>query len=92
MPPCDESISEQCLKPASPKEIKQAIHAVYDAAEKSGAKPPNINELPTQVQNLLASSGHTATGRQIKEFGDQPVFSRRRRPRGKTLKSEQRRG
>jgi hypothetical protein len=73
MPPgYDESISEQWFKPASLEEIKQAIHSIYDAAETSGAKPPNIKELPPQVRDLLTRSRHTASGRQIQEVGSLP--------------------
>jgi hypothetical protein len=70
--------------------IKETIATIYNAAEKSGAKPPNINELPRQVRDLLASSGYMAPARQIQDLGGSPEFKCRRRPVGKTLKSEQR--
>jgi hypothetical protein len=93
MPPgYDEPISEKCFKPASLEGIKDAICAVYNEAKKSGAKPPNIKELPPLVQDLLATSGHTASGRQIQEVGSAFEFKQHRRTPGKTVKSERPRG
>lgn len=90
-PPLGTSVIEKLAKPASEQRIKEAIDTVYSDATKSGAKPPNIRELPAQVQNLLANSGHTASASQIERLGSLPEFKCRRRPPGKTLKSERRR-
>ena len=92
LPASDDPTFEKTLKPASPQKIIQAIYTVYGLAESSGVKPPNIKELTPQVRELLSSSGHTASGRQIEELGNRPEFKRRRRPSGKTLFSERRRG
>jgi hypothetical protein len=89
-PPLGTSVIEKLAKPASEQRVKEAIDTVYSDAKKSGAKPPNIKELPPQVQNLLANSGHTASAKQIERLGSLAEFKCRRRLPGKTLKSERR--
>jgi len=89
-PASDEVTSKKALKLASKQKIKEAIDTIYTVAEQSGSKPPNITELPPQVRDLLARSGHTASARQIQDLGSLPEFRNRRRPAGKTLKSERR--
>jgi hypothetical protein len=53
-PASDEVTPEKALKLASEQKIKEAIDTIYSLAEKSGTKPPNIKELPSQVRDLLA--------------------------------------
>jgi hypothetical protein len=74
------------LKPASPKEIKRAIKAVYDVADAAGEKPPNIREIIDPVKAWLKMKGYSASNRQIQNLAK--PFKARRRPQGKTLRSE----
>src|SRR5262249_8695830 len=90
--PDEETTKKLATKLASKERIKEAIDTIYSVAEKSGVKPPNIKELPPQVRNYLASSGYTASARQIQDLGSLQEFKLRRRPPGKTLKSERRGG
>jgi hypothetical protein len=76
------------LKEASAPQIRKAITAVYDEAKASGRKPPNILELAPLVQARLTAEGHSASKNQIKKIGEEEAFAARRRPRGKTLRSE----
>ena len=82
------SRSQVELKPASTAMINEAIRCAYDAAEAAGRKPPNIRELGAAVQLLLKEKGFSASKRRIEQLGDAEEFKRRRRPPGKTLKSE----
>jgi hypothetical protein len=63
--------------------IREVIRAVYDEAERTSAKPPNINELPGKVQSKLKDLGYRAAGRRIKTIGEDPEFKRRRRVPGR---------
>jgi hypothetical protein len=76
------------LKKAPDPIVIEAIRAVYDAAEKAGTKPPNINELPAAVQPILQRKGYYSSGLHIKQLGDREEFKRRRRPPGRTVASE----
>ena len=87
--PSNEATSPQ-LKPASEQMIKAAIRRAYDIAEREGKKPPNINEVPKPVQAQLKAIGRKASAAKIKEIAERPEFKKRRRPPGKTLKSEKR--
>ena len=78
------------LRQASDAMINEAIRAVYDAAEASGTKPPNINELPAAVLLLLEQEGFTTSKSRIQQLGQAEEFTRRRRLPGKTLASERR--
>jgi hypothetical protein len=85
----DEAPSPQ-LKPASGPMIQDELHRVYDIAAQEGEKPPNINEVAAPVQARLREIGHTASTAQIKGIAERPEFKKRRRPAGKTVKSEKR--
>jgi hypothetical protein len=77
------------LKPsASTAMINEEIESEYDAAEAAGRKPPNIKELAAPVQLLLEQKGFSASKRRIQLLGEAEKFKRRRRPPGKTVKSE----
>jgi hypothetical protein len=78
------------LRPASVQKINNAITAVYDEAERTGGKPPNIRELPKPVQEELRKTGHTASGNRIMQLGEAEQHDRRRRKPGKTIASEKR--
>jgi hypothetical protein len=78
------------LRRARDPQIDAAITAVYDKAEKTGAKPPNIRELPEPVQKELREKGRAASGMQIMRLADDEKHRRRRRKPGKTLASEKR--
>jgi hypothetical protein len=77
------------VKPAPDSKICFAIRAAYDNAEAEGVKAPNIKELPVFVRRLLERDGVYASGRKIQELGERPEFKRRRRPPGRTVRSEQ---
>jgi hypothetical protein len=79
------------LKPASEAAIKEGIRRVYDIADNEGKKPPNINEVAKPVQARLGEIGYTASAAQIKKIAERPEFKNRRRPAGKTVKSEKHR-
>jgi hypothetical protein len=82
------SRSQVELKPAPDRIVIKAIRWAYDAAEDAGRKPPNIRELPAAVQPFLQQKGYSASKRRIQLLGEAEEFKRRRRPPGKTLKSE----
>jgi hypothetical protein len=80
-------------KPELPKlerASEQAIHdetvAVYDDAEKRGARPPNKLELPGIVQRRLREHGLKAKRDVIRDIADRPEFSARRLKQGKHYK------
>jgi hypothetical protein len=75
-------------RPASDSRIHAAITLVYDEAERTGAKPPNIKELPRLVKDELRKTGHEASGNRIAELARQPQHGQRRRKPGPTLASE----
>ena len=76
------------LKKAPTSAIHEAIRQAYSDAEIAGRKPPNIKELPDAVLPLLRAKGYRASGKRIMKLGRDPEHSRRRRPPGKTLRSE----
>lgn len=78
------------LKSASERRVIAAVRRVYDIADKEGEKPPNIREVAEPVQDLLRGNGYKASAIQIQEIAGRSEFAKRRRPRGKTLKSEKR--
>jgi hypothetical protein len=77
-------------KPAPDQLITNEVRCVYDLADKNGAKPPNIKEIAKPVQCRLKELGYSASATQIQTIADRPEFKKRRRPQGKTLKSEKR--
>lgn len=83
-----ETSSTDGLKAAPLTEIHAAISAVYDQAEILGEKPPNMRELPVDVLRLLKAKGYVASARFISELCKAPQHARRRRPPGKTVRSE----
>jgi hypothetical protein len=78
------------LRPAQDRVIVDEIRRVYDRAHIKRTKPPNINEVVEPVQARLREMGQTASAAQIKKIGEKPEFKNRRRPPGKTLRSEKR--
>jgi hypothetical protein len=81
----DQTVSDQ-LKQAPQRIIEAVLRDVYDTLE----RPPNIIEVVKPVQAGLRERGYTVSGRAIQEVANLPEFKARRRPPGKTLKSEQR--
>jgi hypothetical protein len=79
----------QQLTPAPAPTITRQIKAVYDAPDDAGAKPPNIKQLADVVQPQLEAMGYVASKSQIMKLGQ--AFEDRRRPAGKTLRSERQR-
>jgi hypothetical protein len=82
-------IQNRSLKSVSGPLVRATIQEVYDVAEAKRERPPNIKELPAAVQLRLKEKGYFASGRLIQKIGDPEEFKRRRRPPGKTMKSEQ---
>jgi hypothetical protein len=72
-------------RPAGSPAIRDAIRAVYDEAERTGEKPPNINEIAAPVQAKLTADGRGASKRQIQKIADEPEFAARRGPLGVTI-------
>jgi hypothetical protein len=58
------------LKRAPDARIDAAIVRVYDSAKAENRKPPNINELGDAVLPLLKVQGYRATGKRIRERGE----------------------
>jgi hypothetical protein len=79
------------LRPASDRQIHVAITTVYNEAERTGTKPPNIKEVREPVQHELRKTRHTASGNHIMRLAGVPQHNRRRRKPGKTLASEKKR-
>jgi hypothetical protein len=75
------------LSRASDERIHSAISAVYEAAV--GKKPPNIKELVPLVLQQLKSTRETATWQRIQDCASDERYKGKRRPLGRTLKSEQ---
>jgi len=74
---------------ASTAMINNAIRCEYDDVKAAGTKPPNIRELGTPVQLRLDRKGFHASKRRIQTLGQAEEFKLRRRPPGKTVKSEE---
>lgn len=79
---------DRVLKTVSAPQIRNEITDVYDEAEKSDQKPPNISELADLVQLRLEAKGYSVSKKQIKEIGGEAAFKARRGPIGKTLRSK----
>jgi hypothetical protein len=73
---------------ASTAMINNAIRSEYNDATAARAKPPNIRELGAPVQRRLDREGFYASKRRIQLLGEAAEFKLRRRPPGRTLKSE----
>jgi hypothetical protein len=74
--------------PASEARIRAVITAVYDEADSTGRRPPNIKELPKAVALRLRGEGLEVSEKRIADIGGDPRFKNRRRPAGKTIASE----
>jgi hypothetical protein len=72
--------------PASEDRIDAALDAIY-AAE--SAKPPNLKQVVRLVKAELATTNQIATWKAIEYCAKAPRHAVKRRPRGRTLKSEQ---
>jgi hypothetical protein len=77
-------------KRATFSEVRNAITAVYDAANETGAKPPNLVEIIKPVQAMLDRQGFEASGRVIQKLAADPQHDLRRRKPGRTIASERR--
>ena len=66
------------LKPVSEVIIKDAITKAYADAERTKAKPPNLNELVKLVQSALKPLSYKASGPQIQEIASAEEFANRR--------------
>jgi hypothetical protein len=73
---------------ASEDRIHAAIDAVYTA---STAKPPNLKEVVPLVRAELLTTNQMALWKEIGRCAKDPRHAGNRRPRGRTLKSEQNR-
>lgn len=71
--------------------IQKTIGKVYDAADRTGRKPPNIREIVKPVKKELDAAGYEASGRHIQELAGANVYRSRRRKPGATVSSEKRR-
>jgi hypothetical protein len=84
--PVEPSTSSVQLRNAPEAEIRGAVQAEYDEAEKAGRKAPNIKEVPALAQARLRAEGFHASQREIARIAE--AFKDRRRQPGRTLKSE----
>jgi hypothetical protein len=71
--------------------VREKIRFVCESAAAAGKFGRNINELPDDVMPLLKQDGFKTSKNLIKEIGSELEFRRYRRPRGRTIASEQRR-
>jgi hypothetical protein len=78
------------LRPASEAMTKEEMWSVCKEEQAAGRKEPNVKELSALVQPRLQRKGRRASRRWIEKLAEAPEFKRRRRPRGKTVASEQR--
>jgi hypothetical protein len=74
---------------ASEDQIHEAIAVVYKDHAMAGKKPPNVKELIPLVKAKLRESGYDATWERIQLCGTDQRHATKRRPPGRTLKSEQ---
>jgi hypothetical protein len=88
--PTNHEVASIKLRRAHDRIIEDELRRLYDRADREGAKPPNIKEVAKPVQDLLRGNGYKASAIQIQEIAGRSEFAKRRRPRGKTLKSEKR--
>jgi hypothetical protein len=86
----EPSRSTEELKPASEAMTKEEMWSVCKAEEAAGRKDPNVKELSAAVKPLLERKGFWASRRWIEKLAEASEFKSRRRPRGKTVASEQR--
>ena len=68
---------------------KIASHAAIYAGGSTAGKPPNLKEIVPLVKAELRTTQRTATWKVIEECAKDPRHAGKRRPRGRTLKSEQ---
>jgi hypothetical protein len=79
-------VPEKLLKFTSRPTIEDAITAVYDIAEETKVKPPNIKELVKPVQSRLKALGYKPpSGRLIMQIGGAEKFAKRRGESGKRI-------
>jgi hypothetical protein len=76
------------LRKAPRSVVCKVIEAVYDEAEDTHRKPPNIKELPPAVLRVLQAQGYCASKKLIMQLGKAPGYAARRCPRGKRLSSQ----
>jgi hypothetical protein len=76
------------LRPAPETEVRSAILAEYDEAEKARRKPPNINEVQAPVQERLKAKGYRTSGRKIAKIASKEEFDNHRLPPGQTWKTQ----
>jgi hypothetical protein len=65
-------------KPASDKQIREAIRAEYNRADAAKERPPNINELWRRIKPLLTAQGFEVSGNRIETIGEEKEFKSRR--------------
>jgi hypothetical protein len=82
---------ERKLRPASSLIIHKTIGRVYDEADKTGRKPPNVKEIVAPVQKRLNAAGFEASGRRIQLLAEADKYKSRRRKPGRTISSDLRR-
>jgi hypothetical protein len=81
-----QAVPEELLKFANRSTIEDAITAVYDIAEETKVKPPNIKELVKPVQSRLEALGYKPpSGRQIMKIAGAEKFAKRRGESGKRV-------
>jgi hypothetical protein len=68
---------------ASDSHVLEFIKAVYADATAAGVKPPNINELPALVQEMLRHGGLRASQKVIRSLANEPNIQQLRQPRGR---------
>jgi hypothetical protein len=74
---------------ASKERVHSAITNVYAAAAAAGKKSPNIKEIVPLVKAELCSSNEIAGWELVQQCAREPLHDGKRRPAGRTFKSEQ---
>jgi hypothetical protein len=75
-------------KKASKTMIDEAITRINDAAAAAGNRIPNLNELYPLVREHLKATRHRVSRQLVRQVANAPKHKDRRRPRGKTVRSE----
>ena len=76
------------LPPATDEQIRMAIGDAYNEAETNEEPPPNVKRVRPLALARLVRQGRSASLNRIGKIADELAFKSRRRPPGKTLKSE----
>jgi hypothetical protein len=82
--------SARTLRKATDAEIHDMITKIYDEAEKTNSKPPNVKEIGPLAKQRLDAISLEASAHHIQNCADAEKHKVRRRKPGATVASEKR--